>query len=961
MKFTYTAWLVTVLLIGSLWPAVSYATHVRAGEITTRRLPGNSLTYEVTLTVYFDIARGADAARQQETVTFCFGDGTTQEVRRLAPIPLRGNPNTTINIYRTTHTYPGPGTFGISVAITNRNNGTINMMDPVNTSFYISTTISVNAALGLNSTPVLLNPPLDSARVGQRFCHNPAAFDADGDSLAYRLTIPQQGVPSNPCRGVVVNGYRDPALGINPSAQNETQNAPATFTINPITGDLCWDAPGAAGQYNVAFIIEEWRNGVLIGEIIRDMQIIVTDSPNRRPQLQAPADLCVEAGTVINQTVTATDPDGHRLELSAFGGPFNRGPDGQPYPDALVAPQAATFSTPNQPQNSPATGTFRWQTNCNHIRQEPYDIIFRAIDFPGRNATQLATLQSFRITIIGPRPQNLTARATAGTTGERAVLLNWNAYTCAPAGSQMIIYRKEGCTPLTLDPCQTGLPAGSGYTEVGRVPITATSFTDTRELKRGIQYSYVIVAQYPLPQGGVSIASQPVCFDLPLLAPVLTNVTVDSTSETRGVITVRWTRPLGLNPGDLGSPYQYRLLRSTGSGTTSFTQVATISTNLTPGVADTVFVDRGLNTTQNAYTYQLEFYFTSSNGQLTRLDATEPASSVRLSTTPAFRQIQLSWQAQTPWSNENQRHRLYRSRTGPNGPFNLVAEVAVQGPATFTYTDTGTDTFLADGNTSLPLSADSSYCYRVETVGRYTDTRIPVGLLYNFSQIICASPIDTTRPCPPQLSLQPLDCAALTDESFCNQTTFSNNLSWIYPERNAGNQLCDQTVTSYNIYYSRYEQDEQSEKLTSVPAPTTTFEHNNLTSVAGCYYVTAVNRRGLESAPSNRVCNDNCPAYRLPNVFTPNGDGRNDVFQPMACPRFVETVEFVVYNRWGAKVFQTSDPTLNWNGRSSGGQELASGLYYYQVTVRFASVNRTAPPVVQKGWIQLLRDGVSMR
>ena len=126
-----------------------------------------------------------------------------------------------------------------------------------------------------------------------------------------------------------MNGYRDPARGLDPNAQNETKNGPATLTIVLSTGDLCWDSPAVAGQYNIAFIIEEWRDGgPLIGEITRDMQMIVTDSRNSRPLLDPLPDLCREAGSLIQVPIRASDPDGNRVEISAFGGIFNRNPDG---------------------------------------------------------------------------------------------------------------------------------------------------------------------------------------------------------------------------------------------------------------------------------------------------------------------------------------------------------------------------------------------------------------------------------------------------------------------------------------------------------------------------------------------------------------------------------------------------------------------------------------------------------
>ncbi|WP_461102981.1 gliding motility-associated C-terminal domain-containing protein, partial [Spirosoma koreense] len=332
------------------------------------------------------------------------------------------------------------------------------------------------------------------------------------------------------------------------------------------------------------------------------------------------------------------------------------------------------------------------------------------------------------------------------------------------------------------------------------------------------------------------------------------------------------------------------------------------------------------------------------------------ASSVRLSASPANRQITLSWQANTPWSNDNQTHDIYRSRSGPNGPFNKIREVAVNAP-TYTFTDDGSDTFTADGNTSRPLSADSAYCYRVMTRGRYTDTQLArLGILFNYSQVLCASPADTTRPCPPTLRLDSLNCASLSPESFCDLTSFTNKLAW----QAGSGPTCDANIAAYKIYYGRYRQD-SLRGLTQVSVPITSFEHSSLSTVSGCYYVTAISQRGLESRPSNTVCNEACPSLVLPNVFTPNGDGKNDVFEPMKCPRFVERIVFSVYNRWGAKVYETTGPALRWDGRNQQGVDLPSGLYYYQASVSYSLLDRGAPPQLLKGWVQILRENVSVR
>ena len=51
--------------------------------------------------------------------------------------------------------------------------------------------------------------------------------------------------------------------------------------------------------------------------------------------------------------------------------------------------------------------------------------------------------------------------------------------------------------------------------------------------------------------------------------------------------------------------------------------------------------------------------------------------------------------------------------------------------------------------------------------------------------------------------------------------------------------------------------------------------------------------------------------FGFPNFFTPNNDGKNDTFQPYSfpfikCPRFVNSLTFTVYNRWGKEVYTES-------------------------------------------------------
>ena len=134
-----------------------------------------------------------------------------------------------------------------------------------------------------------------------------------------------------------------------------------------------------------------------------------------------------------------------------------------------------------------------------------------------------------------------------------------------------------------------------------------------------------------------------------------------------------------------------------------------------------------------------------------------------------------------------------------------------------------------------------------------------------------------------------------------------------------------------------------------------TFEHKPEIGIAGCYAVTALDTNLNESAFSNIICVDNCPSYSLPNTFTPNGDGQNDLFIPYPfC--FIDEVEFVVFNRWGQKIFETTDPNLNWDGTDLNGKEVEAGTYYYTCRIFERRVSGVVlRQEVYSGWIEVVR------
>lgn len=928
-----------------------YATHLRAGEITVERVNCNGLSFRITVTVFTNTIN-TNVLFGGEDDWLDFGDGNRFLIPEQpnVPRPDLGEGIATAS-YTYTHTYSGNGRYVISYSEPNRNAGVLNMDGSVNTRFYIETLLIVDPFLGCNNSPKLLVPPIDRACTGIAWFHNPGAYDPDGDSLSYELVTPFRD------NNTTVVNYRDPNAAefySDFNTGNETATGPPTFSINPVDGTLTWDAPGSTiGEFNIAFVIKEWRKindvWISIGFVRRDMQIIVDDCDNERPELEVPEDVCVEAGSVLDATIFGTDPDGDSVKIEAFSEIFNFAEAESP---ATYTPFPAAFAA------QPAELQFQWQTDCAHIKDQPYQVVFKITD-KSPTGSRLVTFKTWFIKVVGPEPEWVNATVDLAT---RSSTLQWDEYVCDNAES-IQIWRRVDSFAFQPDSCQTGMPEDLGYTLIATVADSVTTYTDTNNgegLASGAQYCYRLVATFPLPRGGESYVSDEICLD-PILADkaVITNVTVDRTDTELGQVTVRWLAPFEADPVQFPPPYTYQVLRADGfAGDGNLVLLTTTS--------DLFFTDTGLDTETKVYNYRI--IAVDADGKL--LDPSASASTVRLEADSQLNRIQLTWSATVPWSNQIQtipnEHLIFR---GPEGAtddeLELIASVDVTVDG-FVYVDEG------------PLDNNSVYCYRVMTRGAYGNPQIPEPLI-NFSQKICAQPGDSIPPCTPLAPVpdQPLDCIAYTSAlETCNTNIFSNTIRWAKPEGDCAND-----VSYYKIWVSNTS--DGTFVLLPVEIRDTVYIDENLPSFARCYKIQAVDRSGNESEISEAVCFDNCPYYELPNIFTPNDDGCNDVFSAYSdrsvvgesggglcsvtpaesqarCARFVEKVFVKIYNRWGKEVYSYESGGertiyVDWDGRDADGRELSTGVYYYVADVIFDSVDPAKQNQTIKGWVQLMR------
>jgi gliding motility-associated-like protein len=68
----------------------------------------------------------------------------------------------------------------------------------------------------------------------------------------------------------------------------------------------------------------------------------------------------------------------------------------------------------------------------------------------------------------------------------------------------------------------------------------------------------------------------------------------------------------------------------------------------------------------------------------------------------------------------------------------------------------------------------------------------------------------------------------------------------------------------------------------------------------------------------------------VPNIFTPNADGMNDVFIPVT--RGIKFYSLMLFDRWGEKIFESSDPSLGWDGTQKG-VACANDIYLWKLSV----------------------------
>ena len=299
-----------IVFVSIIFSTETFATHAAGMDISYECISQGTTsdTYKVTLKFYRDCdGVQAPSYLQLDYSSTCGnGSATLNQVGsavNINPACLSFcNGGNSIGIEQ--YTYEGTITLSrcsnwvLSVCETARNNAITTINNPGNQDLCVEATL--NNTVYCNNSPTFSQYPTPFICAGNFYCYNNGAIEIDGDSLVYSLVT-----PLNTNTGGTVN-YIAPYSAINPVGGGSS--------FDPVTGNLCVTAPSIISGV-LAIKIREYRNGILIGSIIRDIQINAFSCTTTNP----PSLTGIDSSTVVDITNVNT----YTIEVNCPNGSQN--------------------------------------------------------------------------------------------------------------------------------------------------------------------------------------------------------------------------------------------------------------------------------------------------------------------------------------------------------------------------------------------------------------------------------------------------------------------------------------------------------------------------------------------------------------------------------------------------------------------------------------------------------------
>lgn len=358
-----------LMLLQLLGSQQAHATHAMGADLTYACLGGD--TYEFTLTFYRDCAPGAAPASASYPVTISSAScgqlaiivlnqvGTAIDISPLCPAD---KPNSTCNggtlpgveqyTYTGTYTFPQNCSDWIIQWENCCRNGAItnSVVNTLTTETVIQAQLD-NLSVSCNSSPTFTTIPIPYVCAGQSYFFNHGAYDPDGDSLAFELTDPLEKNGAAVVPVPYVAGFT-PAYPISTTPAN-------SFNFDPLTGQMNF-VPGAIQNGIVTLLVKQYRNGVLIGTTMRDIQLVVLNCNNTSPVVGPPTN--ISGGSLNGNTFSVCA--GNTLSFNFTASDIDPG-------DQLTAGSTITTTIPGATitltGTNPVTGTVTWATSLANV------------------------------------------------------------------------------------------------------------------------------------------------------------------------------------------------------------------------------------------------------------------------------------------------------------------------------------------------------------------------------------------------------------------------------------------------------------------------------------------------------------------------------------------------------------------------------------------------------------------
>lgn len=299
-KYTLAFFATLLVLAGTLFSNDASASHCAGGEMTYAWLRDS--TYKITFKFY----RDCTGAGVGSTFPLCVENnaglpvtGFPANLNQVGPPTIATSnctPNTCTNpsstvpgyeeyIYEATVTLTGRATawkFQTYLAARNPN---LNLL-PQTDLFWVETTLN-NVASQNNSSPTFTVKPVPFVCVNKVYNYNNGVNDVNNDSLTYEMIMPRYGS----CGAAQPHTFvQNTLVGQAYALPNNPLPTSYTFAIDQQSGQFTF-TPDVSGIYGIAVLIREYQKGtgILLGTIIRDIQVIVRPNcPNTPPYVFGP-------------------------------------------------------------------------------------------------------------------------------------------------------------------------------------------------------------------------------------------------------------------------------------------------------------------------------------------------------------------------------------------------------------------------------------------------------------------------------------------------------------------------------------------------------------------------------------------------------------------------------------------------------------------------------------------------